>query len=413
MPPENPPAPLEFATPSASTSREHAHAQSEPDNEKLLNRAVYPSTKYESPPTWAQSIAGWAYVSWIMLGPFLDMVWVIIPTRFFIRSSMLAGKEAVWPQKLLKWLEETYYSMLGGLLEIAGGMKFVITTDDKESAAGLTFPEQDQVLLLCNHRTEIDWIFFWNLSMRFNCHGRIRVMMKSIIRCLPGPGWAMLMLDYPYISRKWDTDQDRIKNQIATYKAAAVGFWLCMFPEGTALYRRTLERSQEFAKSRNEPTWSYVLSPRIRGFELCVQEQDPDAVLDVTVGYPELAEGVRPSPLRLVRGQFPRAVHVHLTKYSKKELAPHKDSMEQWLKQRFQEKEDRLRTFYETGSFGGCTVTTSQVNIPIAVWKGVVFHAFLTGWTFFSWVIFPIPTFLWFSFCMALVLHHIYAFDKQ
>jgi lysocardiolipin and lysophospholipid acyltransferase len=122
-------------------------------------------------------------------------------------------------------------------------------------------------------------------------------MMKSMIRYMPGPGWAMLLLDYPYISRKWETDQTRIKTQIAKYKQAASGMWLCMFPEGTALFRKTLDRSHAFAKERGLKLWDYVLIPRVRGFELCVNEMDADCVLDVTVGYPELQDGVRPSPV--------------------------------------------------------------------------------------------------------------------
>lgn len=384
----------------------------EPESEKAINRAVYPSTKYESKPTWAESLCGWAYVSWIMLGPFLDMIWVIIPTQIFLRSSLLFGKQAAWPQKLLQWLEETYYSMLGGLLETFGGMEFVITMDDQLSEDNMLFPINEQVLLICNHRTEIDWIFFWNLSMRFNCHGRIRVMMKSIIRCLPGPGWAMLMLDYPYISRKWDTDQGRIKSQIDSYKKAAMGYWLCMFPEGTALFNKALARSHEFARERGEPLSDYVLIPRVRGFELCATEMEPDAVLDVTVGYPELQDGIRPSPLRLVRGQFPRAVHVHLTKYSKAEVAAHKSSMDSWVKARFQEKETRLRKFYKDGKFEGKRLETTLTNVPVAVTKGVIFHSFLCVLTTASWYYFPLTTFQWFSFCMAIVVHRIQAFGE-
>jgi hypothetical protein len=155
MPPQQVTPPV-----SATPAEVRELALAEPQSEKLFNRAVYASTAYETRATWRESLRGAAYVAWIMLGPFLDMVWVIIPTQLFLRSPYVAGTRAVWPQKLLQWLEKTYFAMLGGLLEVGGGMELVVTTGDKDTGQ-LSFTPEEHVLLLCNHRTEIDWIFFW------------------------------------------------------------------------------------------------------------------------------------------------------------------------------------------------------------------------------------------------------------
>jgi lysocardiolipin and lysophospholipid acyltransferase len=137
--------------------------------------------------------------------------------------------------------------------------------------------------------------------MRFGAQDRIRVMMKSIIRYIPGPGWSMLLLNYPYIDRNWATDQQKLRKQIKSYTEVKQGSWFCMFPEGTALFKNTLASSQHFAKEKNLPIWQYVLHPRVKGFDLCVKEQNPDYILDVTIGYPELQNGVRPSPVCVFR----------------------------------------------------------------------------------------------------------------
>jgi hypothetical protein len=103
---------------------------------------------------------------------------------------------------------------------------------------------------------------------------------------------------------------------------------------------------------------------------------------------------------------------VHLTKYSRSEIATHKDSMDQWLKDRFQAKEDRLHKFYRDGAFTGHRVTTSQTNIPVAVGEGIFFHSCLCLWTLASWYYFPLTSLTWFSFCMAVVVHRIQAFGE-
>ncbi|KAF1786975.1 Acyltransferase, C-terminal domain [Phytophthora cactorum] len=148
-----------------------------------------------------------------------------------------------------------------------------------------------------------------------------------------------------------------------------------MFPEGTALYDKTLKKSHEFAEKQGEARWNYVLQPRVKGFELCMDKMDPDYVVDLTVAYPQLMEGVRPSPVRFVRGQFPTEVHMHVQRYHRSTLTKHKDHMGQWLKDRFAEKEERLRRFYETGAFEG----KQCVPQDLPLWSSVV-QAQLSIW---------------------------------
>ncbi|CEG48608.1 phospholipid glycerol acyltransferase family protein [Plasmopara halstedii] len=88
--------------------------------------------------------------------------------------------------------------------QLLGGVKIILTGDEIPQSN-----PQEHMLLICNHRSEVDWIFFWNLALRYGVHDRIRVMLKSIIRYTPGVGWAMLLLQYPYVNRNWATDQIR------------------------------------------------------------------------------------------------------------------------------------------------------------------------------------------------------------
>jgi lysocardiolipin and lysophospholipid acyltransferase len=255
------------------------------------NLAVHPSTAFESPSTWCGRVLGCGYLLLLVICAFLNAAFVLWPLKL-LRWTL--GLPIGQCRPVFRFTEDHYFAMLSGLLELLGGVKLVVTSDE----AQLQFEPQQHVLLLCNHRSEVDWVFFWNLAIRLGVHDRIRIMMKSIIRYAPGVGWTMMLLEYPYINRSWATDQQRLADDIQSYRDAKMGSWLAMFPEGTALYDKTLQKSHDFADKQGEPRWDYVLQPRVKGFELCMDKLDPEYVVDLTIAYPELMDGVRPSPVR-------------------------------------------------------------------------------------------------------------------
>ncbi|KAF1779505.1 Concanavalin A-like lectin/glucanase domain [Phytophthora cactorum] len=267
-----------------------AHETSKPEAEPALSRAVHPSTKFETPWTWSGCVIGCSYLLLLVTCAFLNATFVLWPLTLLRWTRVHSIRSC---RSIFRFLEDKYFTMLSGYLELVGGVKIVVTGDEE-----LQFKPQEHVLLICNHRSEVDWIFFWNLALRLEVHDRIRVMLKSIIRYAPGVGWTMMLLQYPYINRNWATDQDRLAKVIQSYKDVDMGTWLAMFPEGTALYDKTLKKSHEFAEKQGEARWNYVLQPRVKGFELCMDKMDPDYVVDLTVAYPQLMEGVRPSPVR-------------------------------------------------------------------------------------------------------------------
>lgn len=262
------------------------------------NKAVYPSRRYETKSTWVQRVFGVLYLLLIVVCAFLNTVYFLFPLDYVLRPVL--GRNLY--KRVLKVFEGLFFAMLAGLLEYVAGVKLVLTADPGDEsleASDAPFALTDQTMVISNHRTEIDWLFFWNLAMRYGTHDRIRVMMKAIIRYAPGVGWALLQLKFPFVNRRWATDEERIKKVIRQYQKYSSGTWLAMFPEGTNLERRSLEKSHAYSMERGEPCWNYVLNPRVRGFELCVEEFDPESILDLTIAYPELADGVLPSPVSL------------------------------------------------------------------------------------------------------------------
>ncbi|KAG7385168.1 hypothetical protein PHYPSEUDO_001796 [Phytophthora pseudosyringae] len=366
-----------------------AGSVAEPESEPVLKRATL-----DPRGTWSGCVIGCSYALLLVVCAFLNAAFVLWPLRLLRWSCRLPIRSC---RPVFRFAEDKYFAMLSGVLELVGGVQLVVTGDEE-----LQFEPQDHVLLLCNHRSEVDWIFFWNLALRLGVHDRIRVMMKSVIRYAPGVGWAMMLLEYPFVNRNWATDQDRLASRIQSYKDADTGSWLSMFPEGTALYDRTLKKSHEFAEKHGEARWDYVLQPRVKGFELCMEKLDPEYVVDLTIAYPELMEGVRPSPVRFARGQFPTEVHMHVKRYHRPTLAKHRDHMGQWLKDRFAEKEERLRCFYETGAFEGKACVRQELPLRSSVVPGAAFNLGLCGVALCLLVTFPISACTWFALSAAL-----------
>ncbi|KAG7401257.1 hypothetical protein PHYBOEH_002061 [Phytophthora boehmeriae] len=376
--------------PSAKSS---TGSMAEPEREQNLNLAVHPSSQFEAPASFSGCVIGTSYLLLLVACAFLNAAFVLWPLTLLRWTFGLSVRTC---RTVFRPLEDAYFSMLAGLLEFVGGVKIVVTGVEE-----LEFKPHDQVLLISNHRSEVDWIFFWNLALRLGVHDRIRVMMKSAIRFAPGVGWTMLLLEYPYINRNWATDQERLKKLINSYKQASVGSWLSMFPEGTALYDKTLQKSHDFAAAHHEPRWDYVLQPRVRGFELCAEQLDPEYVVDLTIAYPELMQGIRPSPLRFVRGQFPTEVHMHVQRYHRSTLAKHKGKMDQWLKQRFAEKEKRLQSFYEHGAFEGKKCVRQDLPLWRFVVPGIVFNVALCCFALYLLINFPASSSTWFALTTA------------
>ena len=123
-----------------------------------------------------------------------------------------------------------------------------------------------------------------------------------------------------------------------------------MFPEGTDFGGHGKVSSDRFARKNNLPTYDYVLHPRTTGFQHTVQELGShiDSIVDVCIGYP-VNMPCYGSDLSL--GHFPKEVHFMTRRYPLSTLPKDADGLSEWCKERWAEKEDILKRFYEKRSF--------------------------------------------------------------
>lgn len=142
--------------------------------------------------------------------------WTAVVLRFFsvhysrVATSCLFGA----------WL-----SMWPLLFEKINGTKVVFS--------GEYVPEKERVLILANHRTEVDWMYLWDLAARKGRLGYIRYVLKSSLMRLPVFGWAFQILEFIPVERKWELDESKMLRILSSYKDPDDPLWLVVFPEGT------------------------------------------------------------------------------------------------------------------------------------------------------------------------------------
>lgn len=99
--------------------------------------------------------------------------------------------------------------------------------------SGDSVPSAKRVLVIANHRTEVDWMYLWDLALRNGCVGSLRYILKSSLMRLPVFGWVFHVMEFIPVERKWDADALKLRQMLGTYQDPQDPLWLVVFPEGT------------------------------------------------------------------------------------------------------------------------------------------------------------------------------------
>jgi len=111
----------------------------------------------------------------------------------------------------------------------------------------------------------------------------------------------------------------------------------------------------KFATQEGVPHYQYVLHPRTTGFVHLLQKMQSagyfSTLYDISVGYGgHIVQGEMDL---IVRGMCPEKAYFHVEKVDLGELAgKSEEELAEWLKKRWVRKEETMRDFYRTGSFG-------------------------------------------------------------
>ena len=161
----------------------------------------------------------------------------------------------------------------------------------------------------------------------------------------------MQFSNFLFIKRRWDLDEEEFRNKLFYLNCIGSPCQLLLFPEGGDLTYKTKKRSDMYADENSLPRYQYCLHPRTTGFVYvmnALRSGGLDAVYDVTIGYPD---ALAKTESELAKGIMPREVHFHIKCYDDRDVPRDDDELEQWCKDRWEEKEERLKQFYTHKEF--------------------------------------------------------------
>ncbi|KAJ0804951.1 putative 1-acylglycerol-3-phosphate O-acyltransferase [Helianthus annuus] len=226
--------------------------------------------------------------------------------------------------------------------------------------SGETVPNKERVLLIANHKTEVDWMYLWDLALRKGCIGCIKYVLKSSLLKLPVFGWGFHLLEFISVERKWEVDEVMMRKMLLTFTDPCDPLWLAIFPEGTDFSEEKCMKSQKFAAENGLPVLKNVLLPKTRGFHACLEilRDSLDAgstffivgfwvLYDVTIAYKNRC----PTFLDNVFGIEPSEVHVHVRRILLEDIPSSEPECEEWLLTTFQFKDRLLSDFIANGHF--------------------------------------------------------------
>ncbi|XP_019187576.1 PREDICTED: 1-acyl-sn-glycerol-3-phosphate acyltransferase 2-like [Ipomoea nil] len=241
----------------------------------------------------------------------------------------------------LLWLEVVW------LVDWWAGVKIKVYTDPETRK----LMGKEHALLICNHRSDIDWLVGWVLAQRSGCLGSALAVTKKSSKLLPVIGWSMWFSEYLFLERSWAKDESTLKLGLRRLRDYPQPFWLALFVEGTRFTQAKLLAAQEYAVTSGLPVPRNVLIPRTKGFVMTVSQMRTfvPAIYDSTVAIPKSSPGA--TMLRMFKGQ-PSVVHLHIKRHLMSELPENEEAIAQWCKDVFVAKDKLLDKHIAEDTFG-------------------------------------------------------------
>ncbi|CAA0833464.1 1-acyl-sn-glycerol-3-phosphate acyltransferase 2 [Striga hermonthica] len=210
---------------------------------------------------------------------------------------------------------------------------------------------KEHALLICNHRSDIDWLVGWVLAQRAGCLGSAVALIKKAVIYLPVIGWSMWFAGFIFLERNWSKDEGTMKLGFESLSDFPMPFWLALFVEGTRFTQEKLVAAQQYAACAGLPIPRNVLIPRTKGFVAAVTHLRTfvPVIYNITVAVPK--NEPRPTLLRILRGRS-STVHVHIERHLMQELPETSSGIAQWCNDMFVAKDAFLERHLDTNTFG-------------------------------------------------------------
>ncbi|KAL4227365.1 Lysocardiolipin acyltransferase 1 [Mactra antiquata] len=336
----------------------------------------------------------------------ITFVAILVSTAFlgFVVFSPLFITVFALKLQCARWIVDTvissWFALAVATYEFIYGVNIVINGDvsrmDKYCSS----------LIIMNHRTRLDWLFYFSVQARYCSLRRFIISLKDGLRYAPGAGWAMQAKQFIFLRRNWEEDKVRIENGLKHFSHVNYNPQLLLFPEGTDFTPYTRSKSKEYAKKNDLPDYEFVLHPRTTGFVSVLgfmkNYNDLKQIVDVTIGYPQ---NMLQNETELLNGNIPREIVFNIQTFDAADLVSKDESeLSKWLEERWAVKETYLKSFYELKTPITANGLSLNKNIDIeretylfliGVMLFWIFITFSTVWclifyTYYRWVFFTL-----------------------
>ncbi|XP_052782534.1 lysocardiolipin acyltransferase 1-like [Mya arenaria] len=317
----------------------------------------------------------------------------IVLSPIYMTAFLLKLHCAQW---IFDTLMSTWFAFLVAAYELLYGVRIVIQGD-------VTAMNKNRCsLIVMNHRTRLDWLFYFAVQARYASLRRLKICLKNELRHIPGVGWAMQAAKFLFLHRKWNSDRERIVEYLSHFNSLTYAPQLLFFPEGTDFRSLSRQRSKEYAEKNSLNDYDHVLHPRTLGFTALVghmkQYNKLDQIVNVTVAYPE---NVLQRETDLITGNIPRVIVFTVDCYDIDTVPTDNDGLlSRWIEDRWRIKEDFLKEFYCYRDYNAQNGYSEEQNLEIERDLKVYLIGSLVFWSMLSmctlyWLVF----FPWFRLC--------------
>ena len=210
------------------------------------------------------------------------------------------------------------------------------------------------VIALLNHGpTALDWLIL--LTTSDFCHriGRAFAFMKKTFAYIPVIGWVGALAGCVTLNRNWKADESRLIKLMPKFNDEYPKPWIfATYPEGTRLNPKKLQQAQTYAKEKGYRVYTNLLQPRVKGFRFLINHlrNSVKYVIDWTIIYFDEAPTIKDF---ITKGRLNnKYTHLHLKIYPINTLPTNDDDIDNWLRERWTEKE-RIIDFVKKGKSKG------------------------------------------------------------
>ncbi|CCH46296.1 putative membrane protein [Wickerhamomyces ciferrii] len=342
---------------------------------------------------------------------FISGCLAIVTSQFIGKLVTFGNKEVL--QAWLSHTKEHFIVLLTTVVNIASKspINIRIVTDSKTipssrfkinpSNGRLETSQPSNTVLIANHQIYTDWVFLWWLTYTAKLSGFVYIVLKASLKKLPVLGYGMKNYGFIFLSRKWETDQKTMGNQLASIDANARGkgsvsgnephknsetgketwpvgeeqhlswpYSLIIFPEGTNMSANTRGKTQIYAEKVGRKPFNHLLLPRTTGlrYSLLKLRGTVDEVYDVTLAYSGLkasdyGQDIYKIEKVFLQGKNPERVDFFIRSFkineipigkedeTPEEYAKSQKNFEEWLFNVWAEKDELMNNYYEYGSF--------------------------------------------------------------